>query len=400
MTTENLKTPMWTLDTTGVSLYRSINEANKDPNEMIPLLPGESIHIGYLPISEEDAFANYEPDLRFEMGFSKIKSFLLPRGAISCDRIALLIHKFNYLNWGVRTFTPKRESLNTYVPKSIYGSLVDFKTFRGKRATMSITVRALSQPTEDGETAQFIEIEVYRISGSCQIHQLYANSLESYIRSNGSESAFISQTVENTTRWRAPIEWKKQQLPTDDDSDTESSLDGERGYVRPVATRRFVDEDEDDDLSPRPRPSISVQAYSNAQDKVCEPLKCDWFVGFGTPPDKIETPASEIPAENPATPDLFSHETPSGRFSGESFNSYVHSSRNCPKSDSLKRLKELIAPNPETLKNIESIFQELETTTTNLKEHFEQSAEKSKAEVTKFSEYLAAHVGKYINKST
>ena len=319
MTSENLKTPMWTLDMPGVSLYRSINEADKDPNEMIPLLPGESIHIGYLPISEEDAFAltcedesstacainprppalvprfgviaNYKPELRIEMGFSKIKSFLSPRGAISCDRIALLIHKFNYLNWGVRTFTPKRESLNTYVPKSIYGSLVDFKTFRGKRAEMSITVRALVQTTEDAETAQFIEIEVYRISGSCQIHQLYANSLESYIRSNGSESAFITQTVENTTRWSAPMEWKKKQLPTDDDSDAESSLDGERGYVRPVATRRFDDEDEDDDLSPRPRPSISVQAYSNAPEEIFEPLKYDWFVGFGTPPDKIETPS-------------------------------------------------------------------------------------------------------------
>jgi hypothetical protein len=375
MTSENLKTPMWTLDMPGVSLYRSINEADKDPNEMIPLLPGESIHIGYLPISEEDAFANFKPNTRFEFdSLSKIKSFLLPRGTISCDRIALLIHKFNYLNWGVRTFTPKRESLNTYVPESIYGSLVDFKTFRGKRAEMSITVRALVKTAEDTETTQSIEIEVYRISGSCQIHQLYANSLESYIRSDGAESAFISQTIENTTRWSAPVEWKKRQLPTDDDSDTESSLDGERGYVRPVATRRF--DDEDDDLSPRPRPSISVQAYSNAPEELFEPLKCDWFVGFGTPPDNIETTpvASEIPEEKPAEPDLT--------------------------SDSLRRLKELIAPNPETLKNIESIFQELGTTTTNIKEHFEQTAEKSKAEVTKFSEYLAAHVGKYINKST
>jgi hypothetical protein len=45
---------------------------------------------------------------------------------------------------------------------------------------------------------------------------------------------------------------------------------------------------------------------------------------------------------------------------------------------------------------MESIFQELETTTTNIREHFEQTAEKSKVEVAKFSELLAAHVGKYI----
>jgi hypothetical protein len=360
MTSENLKTPLWSLDMPGVSLYRSINEADKDPNEMIPLLPGESIHIGYLPISEEDAFANFKPSTRFEFGsLSKKKSFLLPRGEISCDRIAQLIHKFNYLNWGVRTFTPKRESLNTYVPKSIYESLVDFKTFRGKRAEMSITVRALAKTTEDGDTAQFVEIEIYRISGSCQIHQLYANSLESYIRSDGAESAFISQTIENATRWSAP---------TADDSDTESSLDGERGYVRPVATRRFDDEDEDDDLSPRPRPSISVQAYSNIPEELFEPLKCDWFVGFGNTTDKIET--SDFPTETPIALDRT--------------------------SDSLRRLKELITPNPETLKNMESIFQEFETTTTNIREHFEQTAEKSKAEVAKFSELFAAHVGKYI----
>jgi hypothetical protein len=247
----------WSLSDPGVTQYRHVSEADKNPNEMIPLMPGESMHIGYEPISEEDAFLNIKRDeFRVVYSFCKLKSFQIKRGDISCDRLAQLIRKFNCLNWGVQTIIPKSEELNSFAQKFIYNSMVDFKTFRGKRATMSIVVRPIIKRTEDLESGvvhQFVEVEIFRLSGSIQVFQLYSDSLEDYIRSDGIKSAFILQTVENTTHWANPPVYKKHK--TIDDSDSESSLDGEMGCVKPF--RRATESD--DELSPKPRPLISIK---------------------------------------------------------------------------------------------------------------------------------------------
>lgn len=259
--------PLWSLSDPGVEPYRLIQNADKNPNEMIPLLPGESIHIGYEPISEEDAFVSFNPeDYRIAFSVCKLYSFQIRRGFIPCDRLARLIHKFNCLNYGIQIIMPKRETFDSFVQTDIYRSNVDFKTFRGKRATMTVTIRAVVKPSEDLESGiadHFVEIEIFRNSGSVQVYQLYSTALEAYIRSNGTESAFISQTVENTTHWKMPLAHKTHK--TIDDSDSESSLDGERGYVKPFCLA--LDNREalsvtlncDGDSSPTPRRPLSVK---------------------------------------------------------------------------------------------------------------------------------------------
>jgi hypothetical protein len=155
------------------------------PETMIPLLPGESMHIGYVPISEEEAFERTAVDNPFQEFALSISHFRIPRGKLSVEKLAELIHRFNSINYTVNVVVPKREWINGAPRHAIYETKV-IHTWNRHCATIVVRVLALKDPYE-------LAICVDRMCGSVTAHRMFLHTLEQYITSEGQSYPLIRQ---------------------------------------------------------------------------------------------------------------------------------------------------------------------------------------------------------------
>lgn len=157
-----------------------------NPDETIPLLPGESIHIGYVPMTETEAFTTL-PKIPPEWSLA-VSHFRMERKDITADQISNLIHRFIAINDAVERLVPKREYINSEPAKRIYESKI-IHTWRNHRATILVSIIAL-QSNYAGEIDQFA-INVNRVHGSVTAHRMFFHTLEQYVTSRGQSYPII-----------------------------------------------------------------------------------------------------------------------------------------------------------------------------------------------------------------
>lgn len=153
------------------------------PDTMIPLLPGENIHIGYIPISEEEAFERTAVDNPFQAYALSISHFRVAQGKLSVERLATLIHRFTSINRAVDVLIPKREFVNGGDRRAIYETKV-VHTWKSHSAIIMVRVLALKDPYE-------LAICVDRMCGSVTAHRMFLHTLEQYITSDGQSYPLI-----------------------------------------------------------------------------------------------------------------------------------------------------------------------------------------------------------------
>jgi len=152
------------------------------PDTMIPLLPGESLHVGYVPIPEEEAFERAADNPFHEYALS-ISHFRIPRGKLSVERLATLIHRFASINHTVDVLVPKREFVNGGARRAIYETKISHRWNR-HCATIVVRVLALKNPYE-------LAVCVDRMCGSVTAHRMFLHTLEQYITSEGQSYPLI-----------------------------------------------------------------------------------------------------------------------------------------------------------------------------------------------------------------
>jgi hypothetical protein len=150
-----------------------------DPTQMIPVKPGQSIHLGYEPISEEDAFliAKRKPSPFSLIGLNQQMMIRVLRENTTAERLIQLIYKFNYINHTISIVVPKEEFLNCPPQKSLFRCKIIFCN-----TTIHIEILATSAPNFDLD--EFI-IWTNRLNGSTRAHKILFENLKKYIEADG-----------------------------------------------------------------------------------------------------------------------------------------------------------------------------------------------------------------------
>ena len=221
------------------TLLRSPLELVDEPDEMIPLLPGESIHLGYIPIDEDAAF-------RHELLPHQISitHFRMPRGKITFERLSSLIHKFISINLAVDVLVPKREWVNDVVKRLIYQTKV-VHTWRSHSAIIVVRVLALASTDE-------IVVNVDRFQGSVTAHRMFFHTLEQYVLSDGRAYPLIRPVSVNREELAAaspPQKWAWPEIVAEDQS-TPLLLTGSIVYGESQEEEDDSDEEEEDPYTP------------------------------------------------------------------------------------------------------------------------------------------------------
>ena len=164
---------------------KRVSSAASDPEVMIPLQPGESIHVGYEPICGEEAFQILRKTKSpFQMvsivGATGKHIIRIPRDDVRVERIVRLCHKFTCTNLNISVILPKREFLNDFPRKSI-----DECTFIYVSDEKLARIRILIQAHISDQDAEEYGIMVDRLSGSNSMHAQLFNHFKRYIESDG-----------------------------------------------------------------------------------------------------------------------------------------------------------------------------------------------------------------------
>lgn len=162
-----------------VSLIHRLSLVDK-PLEDIPLLPGESIHIGYTPMTEEQAFAA-KPTIPPQMTLP-VSHFRMAREDVDVDELVGIIHRFIAINDAVERLVPKRQYINCEPGKRLYETKV-LHSWRNHRATIQVSIIAL--PAHGSEEIDEYAVSANRLCGSVTAHRMFFHTLEQYVQSYG-----------------------------------------------------------------------------------------------------------------------------------------------------------------------------------------------------------------------
>ena len=186
-----------------------------DPSRMIPLQYGESLHIGYVPLSEEEAFEIAHRDHSQKKWIAPSGdidrcSIVVARDETNCDRLVQLCHKFISLNLGITQIVPKIEFLNGMPQKSIFECHILYNSTNGKQVKIRIHIRAailldskdyeLQENQEDVPITEAFVISVHRLNGDVTTHGELFDHLKSYILSDGHMDPRIRRTSSYSIR--------------------------------------------------------------------------------------------------------------------------------------------------------------------------------------------------------
>lgn len=231
-----------------------------DPNDMPPLLYGESYHIGYEPLTEELAFSHPiigSHQFNAAMGnTNSIGQIRLPRGQLTCDRIVKLIHKFINCTKGISVQLPKFQrvmDINSIMPKrALYYSNIRYALYGGDTAFFTIHMQAYKYK-EDQVYKEYVQIDVNFNLGIRSMRKLLTDNLRVYLESNGS----VFNRVGGVDR--------RNILPSEDDIECEYT--GDTGFVRPpqfIKKYSAVDEGVNSVFDAPPKP-FAHSSLSNRQ---------------------------------------------------------------------------------------------------------------------------------------
>lgn len=151
------------------------------PLDDIPLLPGESIHLGYTPMTDEEAFAAKSANC-LPLEALPVSHFRMVRDDTNIDELAEMIHRFIAINDAVQRLVPKRQYINYEPGKRLYESKVTH-SWRNHHAT--IQVRVIALPAQGSDDVDEYAVIVHRLCGSVTAHRMFFHTLEQYVQSYG-----------------------------------------------------------------------------------------------------------------------------------------------------------------------------------------------------------------------
>ena len=153
-----------------------------NPLDDIPLLPGESIHIGYTPMTEEQAFETKRELLVLPHLILSVSHFRIARDDVDIDELVKMIHRFIAINDTVERLVPKRQYINMDPGKRLYEAKVTH-SWRNHHATIQVSIIAL--PANRSEEFDEYAVNVNRLCGSVTAHRMFFHTLEQYVKSCG-----------------------------------------------------------------------------------------------------------------------------------------------------------------------------------------------------------------------
>lgn len=196
---------------------KPIYRIEDDPTAMIPLLPGETYHIGYIPFSEEEAFA--KASIGINSPFKKLsplarnRPIIIKRSATNAERLIMLIHKFIYCTCGAERIMPKHDF--HHIPRSLLYYKLRYMIANGYYSLLSLDMQA-----ENNSGEEVFEITVSLTYGFASVHSAFVNNLKTFIESDG--KIFV----------RAKMRDIIGELDDDQEEDYGNDYNGQTGYVR------------------------------------------------------------------------------------------------------------------------------------------------------------------------
>jgi len=177
---------------------KSTKPAESDPNFIMPMLPGESLHIGYDAFTETEAFAPENVGRGYPQTNSteRYQPIRIPRGKIDSSRLAHLIHKFISCTEGAEKMLPKfslnrRNWLSRLPKKSLYHAFVRYSLFAGDTSIFTLQMEAFKYRDEADE--EYLEIGVVQNRGLGTVTRIFLKNLREYLESDGA----VFNEVEN-----------------------------------------------------------------------------------------------------------------------------------------------------------------------------------------------------------
>jgi len=151
----------------------------EDPDVKPNLCSGVSVHMGYRPISEEEAFV-------FPVSSVKVlhpSHFTIPRGQMTVEKIIDRIRKVVFSTDDINEIAPKNTHFDTKEhTSSLYGSKLVYTTFdqygNHRFAQFYINLIAIESPAE-------IAVLVTHIIGDTRLSMEFFLTVRAYVLSNG-----------------------------------------------------------------------------------------------------------------------------------------------------------------------------------------------------------------------
>jgi hypothetical protein len=151
-----------------------------------PLLTGVSVHMGYEPISEEEAFLH--PVSEDSLPASR---FTLPRGQFSVDKIINYVRKVVFTTSDIHEIAPKNTIYEFQITnKSLYNSTLLYTTFdeygNHRFAEFNVRLTAVQEP-------ESIAVVATHLRGDTRISMAFFQTLREYALNNGTTFQKVSK---------------------------------------------------------------------------------------------------------------------------------------------------------------------------------------------------------------
>ena len=150
-----------------------------------PLSTGVSIHMGYIPIKEEEAFQN--PVSENTLPASR---FTIPRGQMSIDRIIAYIRKVVFVSEDIHEIAPK--DTHSIQDRILYSSTLLYATFdqygNHRFAQYNIRLQSVKEP---GQATESIAVIATHFQGDTRLSMEFFLTTRAYVLSNGTSECKI-----------------------------------------------------------------------------------------------------------------------------------------------------------------------------------------------------------------
>ena len=156
----------------------------RQPDVNPPLSTGVSVHMGYIPITEEEAFQNPVSENTLQAS-----RFTIPRGQMTVDRIIDLIRNVVLATYDIHEIAPKK--IHFTQDRCLYSSTLLYATFDqyGNHRFAQLNIRL--QPVKDQDTESFAIVATH-FQGDTRLSMEFFLTLRAYVLSNGISECKIS----------------------------------------------------------------------------------------------------------------------------------------------------------------------------------------------------------------
>ena len=152
-----------------------------------PLFAGVSVHMGYIPINEEEAFENTVSENSLQAS-----RFTIPRGQMSVDQIIDRIRKVVFVSDDIHEIAPKNTHFIpvTHQDRVIYSSTLLYATFDqyGNHKFAQFNIRLQSVKDQATES---IAIVTTHFQGDTRLSMEFFLTLRAYVLSNGNSECQV-----------------------------------------------------------------------------------------------------------------------------------------------------------------------------------------------------------------